>query len=428
MNVLIIGSGGREHALAWKIAQGKQLKNLYCMPGNPGTKAIATNLPGDIKDFRAIEEQILAHDINLMIVGPENPLVDGIRDYFAQTQPNLLIVGPDKKGAALEGSKEFAKEFMMRHNIPTAQYRTFTAETEKDAFLYIDAIKPPYVLKADGLAAGKGVIITSDMEEAKLELAEMFRGKFGAASGKVVIEQYLDGIELSVFVLTDGKDYMVLPEAKDYKRIGEHDQGLNTGGMGSVSPVPFANQVFMTKVKSRIIEPTISGLRAEKIDYRGFIFIGLMNCHGEPYIIEYNVRMGDPETESVMPRIKSDLLRHLTAAAKCELGTEKIEISSDTAVTVFAVSGGYPEHYGKGYPICGLDEASKECIVYHAGTKEGNGQILTSGGRVLAVTALGKDIQCARKKAYKALSNISYDKIYYRKDIADDLINYKVEQ
>lgn len=426
MNVLIIGSGGREHALAWKISQGAQLDKLYCMPGNPGTTSIATNIHGDITNFALVKSMAVEHNIDLLVVGPENPLVDGIRDYFAEELPELLIIGPDKHGAALEGSKDFAKDFMVRHNIPTAKHQTFTAETENDALIFLNSLKPPYVLKADGLAAGKGVIITSDIEQAKLEIGEMFRGKFGAAGGKVVIEQYLDGIELSVFVLTDGKDYLILPEAKDYKRIGEGDQGLNTGGMGSVSPVPFADKSFMDKVEERIIRPTISGLKAENIDYRGFIFIGLMNCQGEPFVIEYNARMGDPETESVMPRIKSDLLQHLVAAAKGQLANEKIVISDETAVTVFAVSGGYPESYGKGYSIKGINLVS-DCKVFQAGTRQLGSEIVTSGGRVLAVTALSKDISSAKVKAFKELEKIHFDNIYYRKDIADDLINYRSE-
>lgn len=427
MNVLILGSGGREHALAWKISQSKELDKLFCMSGNPGTATIATNLSGDTKYFAQIEDQIRSNNINMLVVGPEVPLVDGIRDYFGAVMPELMVIGPDKKGAALEGSKDFAKEFMIRHNIPTARYKSFTSDTIHDAYRFLGTLKPPYVLKADGLAAGKGVVITDNLKDAERELSEMFEGKFDDAGHKVVIEEFLSGIELSVFVLTDGVHYMILPEAKDYKRIGEHDTGLNTGGMGSVSPVPFADKAFMGKVEERIIKPTIAGLRSEGIDYCGFIFIGLMNCGGDPYVIEYNVRMGDPETESVMRRIDSDLLGHLAAAAKGELDKETIRISSSSAVTVVAVSGGYPEHYIKGFQISGLPDCSKcsdtksSPVVFHAGTAMKDGKTVTSGGRVLAVTAMGDNIFEAGESAYKALSEINFENIYYRKDITDDL-------
>lgn len=424
MNVLVLGSGGREHALAWKIAQSKELDKLYCMPGNPGTAAIATNLQGGVGNFEQIKEAIATHQIDMLVVGPENPLVDGISDYFQKELPELMVVGPCAKGAQLEGSKDFAKEFMLRNNIPTARYNTFSADTQAEAFAFLESLKSPYVLKADGLAAGKGVIITESLDEAKCELSEMFHGKFGNAGVKVVIEEFLSGIEVSVFVLTDGKDYLILPEAKDYKRIGEGDTGLNTGGMGSVSPVPFADSEFMAKVEERIIKPTISGLANENIPYCGFIFIGLMNCGGDPYVIEYNVRMGDPETESVMTRIESDLLHHLAAAAKGELSGEKVVISDKTAVTVVCVSGGYPQDYEKGHAISGLDEA--QSIIFHAGTKISDGEVVTSGGRVLAVTAIGENISAAQDKAYAAVAGIDYNGKYYRRDIAEDLKRYTI--
>lgn len=422
MNVLVLGSGGREHALAWKIAQSKGLEELYCMPGNPGTAAIATNLQGSVGDFEKIKEAVSSHHIDMVVVGPENPLVDGITDYFKRELPDLMVIGPCAKGAQLEGSKDFAKEFMLRNNIPTARYNTFSAETQAEAFTFLESLKPPYVLKADGLAAGKGVIITESLEEAKSELSEMFHGKFGNAGVKVVIEEFLSGIELSVFVLTDGKDYLILPEAKDYKRIGEGDTGLNTGGMGSVSPVPFANAEFISKVENRIIKPTIAGLSKENIPYCGFIFIGLMNCGGDPYVIEYNVRMGDPETESVMTRIESDFLQHLVAAAKGELSGEKVVISDKTAVTVVCVSGGYPQDYEKGHIISGLNLCNG--IVFHAGTKQQGDDIVTAGGRVLALVATGENLTQAQASAFDLASKIDYKGIYYRKDIAEDLKRY----
>jgi len=422
INVLILGSGGREHALAWKISQSKTLGKLFCMPGNPGTKSVANNIPGNINDFSAVEKTIVENKIDLLIVGPENPLVEGIKDYFAEHEPQLMFIGPDKKGSALEGSKDFAKKFMFKYNIPTAKYKSFTSSTENEAHTFLSSLKAPYVLKADGLAAGKGVVITDTLDQAKNELSQMFGGKFGVAGGKVVIEEFLKGIELSVFVLTDGQSYLILPEAKDYKRIGEGDTGLNTGGMGAVSPVPFATTDFMKKVEERIIKPTITGIQKEGMDYRGFIFIGLMNCKGDPYVIEYNVRMGDPETEAVMTRIDSDFLGHLISAAKMELNKEKIIKSEHSAVTVVAVSGGYPEKYTSNYPISGL-EVEEGINIFHSGTKEIEGKIVTSGGRVLAITSNEKNIFLAKKKAFNALKKIYFKDCYYRKDIADDLLN-----
>lgn len=422
INVLILGSGGREHALAWKISQSKALGKLFCMPGNPGTKSVANNIPGNINDFSAVEKTIVENKIELLIVGPENPLVEGIKDYFTEHEPQLMFIGPDKKGSALEGSKDFAKKFMFKYNIPTAKYKSFTSSTENDAHTFLSSLKAPYVLKADGLAAGKGVMIIDTLDQAKNELSQMLGGKFGVASGKVVIEEFLKGIELSVFVLTDGQNYLILPEAKDYKRIGEGDTGLNTGGMGAVSPVPFATTDFMKKVEERIIKPTITGIQKEGMDYRGFIFIGLMNCNGDPYVIEYNVRMGDPETEAVMTRIDSDFLEHLISAAKKELDKEKIIKSEHSAVTVVVVSGGYPEKYTSNYPISGL-EVEEGINIFHSGTKEIEGKIVTSGGRVLAITSNEKNIFLAKKKAFNALKKIYFKDCYYRKDIADDLLN-----
>jgi len=425
INVLVVGSGGRENAIAWKISQSKNLSRLYCLPGNPGTADIATNIAASASDFEAIASAVAANAIDMVVVGPENPLVDGLADFLKARFPELMVIGPGRTGAQLEGSKEFAKDFMTRHGIPTAAYRSFTKDTLGDAFAFLKTLQPPYVLKADGLAAGKGVVILNDFDAACGELEEMFSGKFGAASSKVVIEQFLSGIEVSVFVLTDGRDYLILPEAKDYKRIGDGDTGLNTGGMGAVSPVPFAGREFMQKVEERIVKPTIAGLAADGIDYRGFIFIGLMNCGGDPYVIEYNVRMGDPETESVMTRISSDLLSHLEAAAKGRLSGEKIEISPEAAVTVVMVSGGYPGSYPKGYPISGLDRAaSKGATLFHMGTKLSDGQVVTSGGRVMAVTANAHDIVAAAAKAYEAAAEVSFQGAYNRSDITVDLLKY----
>ncbi|MDY5823242.1 MAG: phosphoribosylamine--glycine ligase, partial [Candidatus Coprenecus sp.] len=385
--VLLLGSGGREHALALKIAQSPELSEFYALPGNPGISKVAKCIKGSVNDFELVKSIVKEKTIDMVVVGPEDPLVNGLRDYLLQDESleNLLFIGPGKDGAALEGSKDFAKEFMTKYNIPTAPFRTFTSDQADSAKEFLKSLRPPYVLKADGLAAGKGVLIINDISEAEKGIDEIFSGKFGSAGDKLVIEQFLSGVELSCFVLTDGKDYIMLPEAKDYKRAHDNDEGLNTGGMGSVSPVPFADSEFLGKVEERIVKPTIAGLRAENIDYRGFIFIGLMNCNSDPYVIEYNVRMGDPETESVMTRIDSDFLEHLAAAASGTISTQKIKISSHSAVTVIVVSGGYPEHYAKGYEIKGLDSL-EDITLYHAGTSEKEGKVVTSGGRVLAVT------------------------------------------
>lgn len=426
MDVLVIGSGGRESAIAWKLAQSSELGKLYCMPGNPGTAAVAENVMCDIKDFGRVAAFVLEKNVDMVVVGPEDPLVGGMRDYF-RSRPELsdvMFIGPSADGAALEGSKDFAKDFMHENGIPTARHFTCTASCIEEGLAFLDSVKPPYVLKADGLAAGKGVLIIEDRNEAGRSLEEMLHGKFGSASSKVVIEEYLHGIELSVFVLTDGRSYMILPEAKDYKRIGEGDTGLNTGGMGSVSPVPFVDSAFMKKVEDRIIKPTVEGFGKRKMDYVGFVFIGLMNCGGDPYVIEYNVRMGDPETESVMRRIDSDLLQHLKAAACGSLSGERIRISDRSAVTVVTVSGGYPEGYAKGYEISGLDSVKGDTVVFHAGTSLSDGKVVTSGGRVLAVTSMGDDIVEAAEKAYASVSGISYKDMYYRKDVVKDLLKY----
>lgn len=432
MNVLVLGSGGREHAIAWKVKQSEKCTNLYCLPGNPGTAQIATNVSGGVKDFDAIKKCVLENGIEIVIVGPEDPLVFGLKDMFADDPQlkDVLFVGPSKKGAQLEGSKDFAKEFMTRHNIPTAAYRSFTKETLEEADAFLATLEAPYVLKADGLAAGKGVLIIDSLEEAKAELRNMMGGKFGAAGNTVVIEQFLKGIEVSVFVLTSGKDYLILPEAKDYKRIGEGDKGLNTGGMGAVSPVVFADAQFMQKVEERIIKPTVEGFRKDDIDYKGFIFIGLMNCGGDPYVIEYNVRMGDPETEAVMTRIDSDLLSHLVAAAKGDLSGEKIEISKDGALTVVCVSGGYPEEYKKGLEMGGSrylyeNAPDSKIKVFHSGTAMKDGKLVTNGGRVLAVTVNGNGIEAQRSEIYAEIEKIGYEGKYFRRDVGLDLLNYK---
>ncbi|MBR2438169.1 MAG: phosphoribosylamine--glycine ligase [Bacteroidales bacterium] len=432
MNVLVLGSGGREHAIAWKVKQSEKCTNLYCLPGNPGTAQIATNVSGGVKDFDAIKKCVLENGIDIVIVGPEDPLVFGLKDMFAEDPQlkDVLFVGPSKKGAQLEGSKDFAKEFMTRHNIPTAAYRSFTKETLEEADAFLATLEAPYVLKADGLAAGKGVLIIDSLEEAKAELRNMMGGKFGAAGNTVVIEQFLKGIEVSVFVLTSGKDYLILPEAKDYKRIGEGDKGLNTGGMGAVSPVVFADAQFMQKVEERIIKPTVEGFRKDDIDYKGFIFIGLMNCGGDPYVIEYNVRMGDPETEAVMTRIDSDLLSHLVAAAKGDLSGEKMEISKDGALTVVCVSGGYPEEYKKGLEMGGSrylyeNAPDSKIKVFHSGTAMKDGKLVTNGGRVLAVTVNGNGIEAQRSEIYAEIEKIGYEGKYFRRDVGLDLLNYK---
>ena len=432
MNVLILGSGGREHAIAWKVKQSEKCTNLFCLPGNPGTAQIATNVAAGVKDFEAIKKCVLENNIEIVIVGPEAPLVFGLKDMFTADEQlkDVLFVGPSKNGAQLEGSKDFAKEFMTRHNIPTAAYKSFTKETLEQADAFLEQLEAPYVLKADGLAAGKGVLILESLEEAKAELRNMMGGKFGAAGNTVVIEQFLKGIEVSVFVLTSGKDYLILPEAKDYKRIGEGDKGLNTGGMGAVSPVVFADAEFMRKVEERIIKPTVDGFAKDNIDYKGFVFIGLMNCGGDPYVIEYNVRMGDPETEAVMTRIDSDLLSHLIAAAKGDLSGEKMEISKEGALTVVCVSGGYPEDYRKGLEMSGSEYLYKNLPdspvkVFHAGTAQKEGKLVTAGGRVLAVTVNGEGIENQRARIYAEIEKIQYEGKYCRKDVGLDLLNYK---
>lgn len=424
MNILIIGNGGREHAFAWKISQSSRCDKLFVAPGNAGTAALATNVPIAVDNFEALGKLCIEQAINLVVVGPEAPLVKGIRDYFEQNPDlkNILIVGPGRTGAQLEGSKDFSKQFMLRHGVPTAKAKTFQANQVPNALQYLDTCKPPIVLKADGLAAGKGVIITPDLDEAKATIREMLVDKkFGEASTKVLVEEFLSGIELSVFVLTDGKDYVILPEAKDYKRIGEGDTGPNTGGMGAISPVPFADKVFMQKVEDRIIKPTIAGLQKEGIDYKGFIFIGLMNCNGDPFVIEYNARMGDPETQAVLPRIKNDLVDLLVDAASGNLSGKKIEADAEYAATVVMVSGGYPGDYPKGKTITGLD-AANPALVFHAGSKQVNNQVVTDGGRVLAITGRGADIQAAREKAYAGVAKLSWEGVYFRKDIGMDLM------
>ena len=422
MNVLLLGSGGREHALAWKIAQSPLLEKLYIAPGNAGTASVGTNLPISATDFEEVKKAVLQYQISMVVVGPEDPLVKGVHDFFLNDADlkKIPVIGPQKYAATLEGSKEFAKNFMIRHNIPTAKHFTVTAENLQAGFDFLSKQTAPYVLKADGLAAGKGVLILNDFEEAKKELQQMLDGKFGAASKTVVLEECLKGIEMSVFVLTDGEGYVILPEAKDYKRIGEHDTGLNTGGMGAVSPVPFADKALMDRVEKEIIKPTVEGLKKDGIPYCGFIFFGLMNDNGTPKVIEYNVRMGDPETEVVIPRIKSDLLQLFVAAANKTLSNEKIEINPFTATTVMAVSGGYPEAYEKGKTIT-FDEEFTDSIVFHAGTKLENGEVKTSGGRVLAVTSLGENKNAALQKSYKNIAKIHFDKMYYRRDIGADL-------
>lgn len=424
MNVLIIGNGGREHAFAWKIRQSTLCDKLFVAPGNAGTDALAHNVPLNPQDFAAVGDFCIESGIDLVVVGPEAPLVAGIRDYF-ESDPrlkNILMVGPGKTGAQLEGSKEYSKNFMIRHGIPTAKARVFEPDNLEEAVQYIGTCKPPIVLKADGLAAGKGVIISLSQHEAKNAIREMLIDKkFGDAGSKVLIEEFLEGIELSVFVLTDGTDYLVLPEAKDYKRIGENDTGPNTGGMGAVSPVPFATPDFMDKVKKRVIEPTLNGLQKEGTPFRGFIFIGLMNIGGDPYVIEYNVRMGDPETQAVLPRIKSDFLEALLGCARGELKDYQLEIHPDVAVTTVMVAKGYPGDYPKGDVITGLDHPD-HTLVYHAGTKTENNAVVTNGGRVLAVTGLGPSIEAARNHAYRIVSAIRWDGVYFRKDIGEDLM------
>ena len=427
MNVLILGSGGREHAFAWKISQSNLLSHLFIAPGNPGTANLGINLALEVTDFEGIIAAIRTHHIDLVIVGPEEPLVRGIRN-FIESQPDLQhvgIVGPGSDGAQLEGSKDFSKNFMHRYGIPTAASKTFTKETIQDGLLYLEEQSLPIVLKADGLAAGKGVIIAQSLQEAKEALEEMLlESKFGAASEKVVIEEFLRGIELSVFVLTDGENYVVLPEAKDYKRIGDNDEGLNTGGMGAVSPVPFATAKFMELVRTKVIDPTLHGLHAEKIKYQGFIFIGLMNHEGEPYVIEYNARMGDPETEVVLPRIESDFLSLLIASSNGTLSEQNLQISSQYAVTTMVVAEGYPETYRKGDVISNLEKI-EDAYIFHAGTKETNGEIMTNGGRVMAFTGTSNTLENAIQKSQKAAITAKYEGKNFRRDIGLDVLRFK---
>ena len=423
MNVLILGSGGREHAFAYKIKQSTLCKNLYVAPGNSGTREIATNLQFQVHQFEDIVEAIKKFEIKMVIIGPEVPLVNGLSDYISANDEikETIVIGPNKHASQLEGSKDFAKEFLNRHNIPTASHKTFTAENIKDAFSYIDSMIPPYVLKADGLAAGKGVLIIDNPNEAKNELTEMLlNSKFGDASKSVVVEEFLDGIELSCFVLTDGKNYKLLPSAKDYKRIGEGDTGINTGGMGAISPPPFLTKDFMRKVEKKIIQPTIDGLMKDKITYKGFIFFGLIKVKEEPYVIEYNVRMGDPESEAVLPRIKSDLLELLYSVSKGQLNHQEVIIDNKESATVFLVSGGYREQYEKNKEIFGLDKVSGS-IVFHAGAKYEEGKVKTNGGRVIAITSMGATVKEALDKSYNSIKNISFEKMNYRGDIGFDL-------
>ena len=426
MNVLILGSGGREHAFAWKISQSKLLQNLYIAPGNAGTANCGINVAISLTDFEAIKNLVWEKDINLVLVGPEDPLVNGIHDFFLQDDilKDIPVIGPKKDGAQLEGSKDFSKAFMKKHGIPTARYGTFTKESLQDGFNFLDSLQAPFVLKADGLAAGKGVLIIQDINEAKEELTNiLINSKFGSAGNKVVIEEFLFGIELSVFVLTDGKSYKILPAAKDYKRIGEGDTGLNTGGMGAVSPVPFADEKFIKKVEDKIIIPTINGLIKDGIDYSGFIFIGLMNCNGEPSVIEYNCRMGDPETEVVIPRIKSDLLDLLNGVANKNLNTKHYETINEIATTVVLVSGGYPGEYKKDKLIEGIDN-NNDSLIFHSGTKLVNDKVYTNGGRVFAVTSFGNTIKDAVNKSFDCANKINYEGKYFRSDIGQDLINF----
>jgi len=423
MNVLILGSGGREHAFAWKIAQSKLLDKLFIAPGNAGTLQFGTNLDINPTNFEALKQTVLQNKIELVVVGPEDPLVKGIHDFFLNDVDlkNVAVIGPQKYAAQLEGSKEFAKEFMYKHNIPTAAYKSFTNKNLEEGYQFLETLNPPYVLKADGLAAGKGVLILNDLQEAKDELKEMLANqKFGAASSKVVIEEFLDGIELSCFVLTDGKSYVNLPNAKDYKRIGEGDKGLNTGGMGAISPVPFANDEFIKKIEDSVIKPTIEGLQKDNIPYKGFIFFGIIKVGDEPKVIEYNCRMGDPETEVVIPRVKSDFLELLIAAGNDKLHTKTIEFKEESACTVMLVSGGYPEAYKKGKVINGLNKIENS-IPFHAGTAINNNNIVTNGGRVIAITSYGNNFREALKQSYQNIEKISFDNMNYRKDIGFDL-------
>ncbi len=423
MTILLLGSGGREHAFAWKMVQSPLCNQLFVAPGNAGTASIATNVAISPTDFDAVKAVVLQENIEMVVVGPEDPLVKGIFDFFKNDKElkHIPVIGPSKLGATLEGSKEFAKEFLMKHQIPTAAYDSFTAETVEKGCEFLETLQPPYVLKADGLAAGKGVLIIHDLVEAKEELRNMLvNQKFGDASSKVVIEEFLDGIELSCFVLTDGKNYKILPTAKDYKRIGESDTGLNTGGMGAVSPVSYVDAVLMEKIETRIVKPTIEGFQKDGIEYKGFVFIGLINVNNEPIVIEYNVRMGDPETEVVVPRIKSDLVELFLAVANEKLDEFELEIDERSATTVMLVSGGYPENFEKGKIISGLSTV-QDSIVFHAGTKLENGTVVTNGGRVLAVTSYGNHFEEALKKSYQNIDKLHFDRMYFRKDIGNDL-------
>jgi len=423
MNILILGSGGREHTLAWKLYQSNKLEKLFVAPGNAGTAEIAKNIPIGVNDFQAIGELVLSKRIDMVIVGPENPLVNGIHDFFLEDSDlrHVSVIGPQKAAAELEGSKEFAKRFMVRHGIPTAAYQSFTADNLQEGFAFLETLKPPYVLKADGLAAGKGVLILEDLDEAKNELHTMLvDAKFGNASKTVVIEEFLAGIELSVFVLTDGKGYKVLPTAKDYKRIGEGDSGLNTGGMGAISPVPFADKAFMDKIHEKVVIPTVEGLKKDNLPYKGFIFIGLIKVGDDPKVIEYNVRLGDPETEVVIPRIKNDLVEVFQAVADQTLDTLDLKLDERTATTVMLVSGGYPETYEKGKEITGIENVT-DSLIFHAGTRLEEGRVLTDGGRVMAVTSFGKNHKEALKKSYLNIEKIRFDQMNYRTDIGFDL-------
>ena len=423
MKILLLGSGGREHAFAWKISKSSQVEKLFIAPGNAGTESVGVNLAIAENDFEGLKQFALAEKIDMVVVGPEKPLVEGVVDFFSNDEElrHIPVIGPDKQGAMLEGSKQFSKNFMMKHGIPTARYLSVDATNLQEGLAFLRELKAPYVLKADGLAAGKGVLILSEIEEAEKELREMLQGKFGDASSTVVIEEYLSGIECSVFVMTDGKNYKILPVAKDYKRIGEKDTGLNTGGMGAVSPVPFADEVFMQKVEERIIKPTINGLQKDNINYKGFIFIGLMNVEGDPFVIEYNARMGDPETEAVMLRIKSDLVDLLKGVAGGNLNEKILEIDSRSAVTIVLASGGYPESFEKGKEIFGLNMEQENTVIFHAGTKKEGEKILTNGGRVLAISSLGKTKNDARLASLVMAEKISFDKKYYRTDIGLDV-------
>lgn len=422
MNILIVGSGGREHAMAWKIKQSPRLNQLFIAPGNAGTALLGTNLPVGVSDFAGLKRAVLDNQIDLVVVGPEVPLCEGLHDFFSSDEQlkNIRFVGPHQHGAQLEGSKDFAKEFMIRHQIPTAKYLAVTSGNLQEGLAFLKTMNAPYVLKADGLAAGKGVLIINDLQEAEESLKEMLDGQFGTASSKVVIEEFLSGIECSVFAITDGKDYKILPVAKDYKRIGEGDTGLNTGGMGAISPVSFADEVFMKKVEDRIIRPTVEGLQKDQISYNGFIFFGLISCGGEPMVIEYNVRMGDPETEAVMLRIKSDFVELLLGAAEGTLGEKNIEIDARTAVAVMLVSGGYPGPYEKGKVISGLDRITTS-MVFHAGTVQKGSDVCTDGGRVLAISSYGENMNEALSLSYKNAQALSFEGLYYRKDLGFDL-------